>query len=97
MIKDNMMLTESDKTTIDLLAQKWRVKPEIHPDDFIFHFVYSHPSFSTKDAAIGYYFNDGQNSAQQLSKLLLEVCNYDSQQKINILEFASGYGVSHVI
>jgi len=92
MIKDNMMLTESDKTTIDLLAQKWRVKPEIHPDDFIFHFVYSHPSFSTKDAAIGYYFNDGQNSAQQLSKLLLEVCNYDSQQKINILEFASGYG-----
>lgn len=86
------MLTESDKTTINLLAKKWDVKPDIHLDDFIFQFVYNHPGFSSRDKAIQYYFDDGQTSAQNLSRLLLDVCRYDPQNKIKLLEFASGYG-----
>jgi hypothetical protein len=35
--KDNLMLTESDKKTAGLLAEKWNVSPDIHPDDFISH------------------------------------------------------------
>src|SRR5215510_10254902 len=86
------MLTESDKTNIGLVAEKWNVPSDIHPDDFIFRFVYENPTFSSKEAAIQYYFNDGQNSAYQLSKLLKEVCKYEEQQNIELLEFASGYG-----
>ena len=86
------MLTESDKTTAGLLAEKWKVSPDIHLDDFIFRFVYENPTFSSKEAAIQYYFNDGQNSAYQLSKILKDVCKYDDQQNISLLEFASGYG-----
>jgi len=86
------MLTELDKTNIGLLAEKWKVTPDIHPDDFIFRFVYENPTFSSKEAAIQYYFNDGQNSAYQLSKLLNEICKYEDQQNIDLLEFAPGYG-----
>lgn len=86
------MLTESDKITIHSLAEKWDVKPDIHPDDFIFRFLYENPTFSTKDAAIQYYFNDGQKSAKQLHRLLTEICKYKGEEEVKILEFASGYG-----
>jgi SAM-dependent methyltransferase len=86
------MLTESDKTTAGLLAEKWKVSPDIHPNDFIFHFVYDNPTFSTKEAAIQYYFNDGQNSAEQLAKILRDICKFGDPQAISVLEFASGYG-----
>jgi SAM-dependent methyltransferase len=86
------MLTESDKVTINSFAKKWDVKPDIHPDDFIFRFLYDNPTFLSKDAAIQYYFNDGQKSAQQLSGILIEICKHDGKQKIDLLEFASGYG-----
>lgn len=86
------MLTESDKTTASLLAEKWKVSPDIHPDDYIFQFVYELPKFATKEAAVQYYFNDGRNSASQLSAILKEICKYDPQQTISLLEFASGYG-----
>jgi SAM-dependent methyltransferase len=86
------MLTDTDKATINSLAKKWNVISDIHPDDFIFRFLYDNPSFSTKEAAIQYYFNDGQKSAQQLLNLLKDICKYDSQQDIKLLEFASGYG-----
>lgn len=86
------MLTESDKATIESLAEKWNVIPEIHPDDFIFRFLYDNPTFKSRDAAIQYYFNDGQKSAQQLLRILAEVCKYDGKLELKILEFASGYG-----
>jgi 2-polyprenyl-3-methyl-5-hydroxy-6-metoxy-1,4-benzoquinol methylase len=87
------MLTESDKTTAGLLAEKWKVSPDIHPDDYIFQFVYQLPKFaSNKDAAIHHYFNNGWNSASQLSAILKEICKYDPQQNLSLLEFASGYG-----
>lgn len=86
------MLSDSQKKVINALAEKWDVRPDIHPDDFIFRFLYDNPTFQTKDDAISYYFNDGRNSARQLLKILTDICGYDERQKIDMLEFASGYG-----
>jgi len=86
-----MELTKSDMDTIETTASKLGVIPDIHPDDLIFHFLYNHPNLS-KDGAIQYYFNDGEKSARQLRSLLTDVCNYNEDIKLNLPEFASGYG-----
>jgi len=86
------MLTESDKVVADLMGEKWKVSPDIDPDDFIFRFVYQNPKFTSKEAAVRFYFDNGQNSASQLSTILKEVCKYDDKQNISLFEFASGYG-----
>ena len=71
-------------------AQRWGVSTEIHPKDFIFHFLFEHPLLSKKNA-IEYYFNDGRQSAQTLKKLLTDVCGFEGKP-LELLEFASGYG-----
>lgn len=68
------------------------VSSEIHQDDFIFRFLFENPSFTSKENAIKYYFNDGQNSAKIISEILFTTCKFDHIQKIRLLEFASGYG-----
>ena len=67
------MLSVSNKATKRSLGEKWKVTPDIHPNDFIFRFLYENTVFSSKDDAIHYYFNDGQNSAQELSDILVEI------------------------
>jgi hypothetical protein len=42
--------------------------------------------------AIEYYFNDGFSSAQKLLSILKEICGFDGEEKLGLLEFASGYG-----
>lgn len=74
------------------LAQKWDTIPHIHPEDFIFQFVWNHPSFASKGDAIEYYFNNGADSAEKLANLLADVCGYSEDKPCNLLEFASGYG-----
>jgi len=73
------------------MAERWKVSPEIHPEDFIFQFLLNHPGFDSKSKAIEYYFNDGANSAQTLGKILIEICGF-SDKPVTMLEFASGYG-----
>jgi len=73
------------------MGDSFLVSPEIHQDDFIFKFLYDNPTFKTKEAAIEYYFNDGANSVSQLKSILTDVCSLDGN-KIDLLEFASGYG-----
>jgi len=68
------------------------VSPEIHQDDFIFRFLFENPVFPSKEDAIKYYFNDGQNSAKKLFEILIATCKFDHLQKIRLLEFASGFG-----
>lgn len=73
------------------MAECWNVNPEIHPEDFIFKFLYDNPSFRSKEEAIEYYFNDGAKSAQQLGTILTDICKYNDNN-IDLLEFASGFG-----
>ena len=86
-----------DLAACELAAQRWGVSPEIHPKDFIFRFLCEHPALSNEKAiehyskAIEHYFNDGQQSAQTLRKLLSDVCGLEGKP-VELLEFASGYG-----
>jgi len=73
------------------MAEQWNVSAEIHPEDFIFRFLFDNPGFASKASAIEYYFNDGAKSTSQLKTILTDVCKF-SEEKIDLLEFASGYG-----
>jgi len=68
-----------------------QVVPEVHPKDFIFRFVIENPVFQNLDSAVGYYFNNGAESAAKLRELLHRVCGWKGEP-FNLLEFASGYG-----
>lgn len=72
-------------------ARKHRVVSEIHPKDFIFHFLIENPTFDEKHQAVQYYFDDGAHSADKLSRLVHEYYG-ETNQKIQLFEFASGYG-----
>lgn len=67
------------------------VIPDIHEDDFIFHFMVEHPNIGPKGRAAEEYFNNGLDSARKLNKLLTEICGFQDKP-IDLLEFASGYG-----
>jgi hypothetical protein len=76
---------------INSCGRKFDVLPFIHEDDFIFKFIMSHPGFKTKNEAVENYFRNGENSAKQLSKLLIDICQRQ-HGPFELLEFASGYG-----
>ena len=65
------------------------VKNNIHPNDFIFHYIINHTDFSNFTSALDYYFSDGRRSACKLQSLCKEFFNH---KPISLLEFASGYG-----
>lgn len=67
------------------------VSPEVHPNDFIFQFLYHHPSFATKEDAINRYFEDGAASAKKVRNAIDRWIG-GRDQPLRILEFASGYG-----
>lgn len=73
-------------------AELLKVKPQVHLDDHIFRFVIEHPGFKAIDAAVRYYFEDGQRSARRLKAILSELGIYGSGRDLSMLEFASGYG-----
>jgi hypothetical protein len=66
------------------------VTPEVHPKDFIYWFLASHPEMSL-DSATSYYFHDGGQSARKLDDELTALF-MDEKRPIKLLEFASGYG-----
>jgi SAM-dependent methyltransferase len=73
-----------------LAAEKENVTPEVHPGDFIFWFVATHPDMSLESATT-YYFEDGARSAAKLDKELVTLFG-EEKKPIKLLEFASGYG-----
>ncbi len=70
---------------------KLGVVPAVHPGDFIFRWLLSHPNFAGRSSAIEYYFQDGRKSAETLRGVLQQL-GYDDGQPATLLEFASGYG-----
>jgi len=64
---------------------------KIHKEDFIFWFVYNHPRFKCEHDRFDYYFSDGKNSAEKLKNLCVNEMQMEPL-KINLFEFASGYG-----
>ena len=73
-----------------LAAEKQGVTPEVHPKDYIFWFVATHPEMSAENAT-AYYFEDGARSAAKLGDRLISLFG-DRPEPIKLLEFASGYG-----
>lgn len=73
-------------------ASKWKVIEAVHPDDFIFHFILKHPTFSDMDDAVRYYFDDARKSAELLKSILENDLSVNVAERKEMLEFASGYG-----
>lgn len=73
------------------MGAQWSVSAEVHAEDFIFRFLIDNPGFNSKEKAIEYYFNDGAKSTSKLKSLLEEICKFESP-RLELLEFASGYG-----
>ncbi|PGZ93613.1 methyltransferase [Bacillus pseudomycoides] len=76
---------------IKMIADKYHTVEHIHENDHIFRFVMEHPSFSSGEQAIEYYFNDGQKSASLFMELIQELLEV-KEEPTQVLEFASGYG-----
>ena len=83
--------TSTIKDAIINSAIRYGVSPEIHSEDFIFQFVVNHPQFQSQELAVDYYFQDGQKSCTKLISQIKEIFP-ESEKKIKLLEFASGYG-----
>src|SRR5262249_12403419 len=71
-------------------AKRHGVESMVHPQDFIYWFCATHPSW-TIEQGIEYYFWDGGRSARHLAEGFsgLGLC---ATPPVNLLEFASGYG-----
>jgi hypothetical protein len=73
-------------------AEKWGVSAKVHPQDYIFRFLLTNPTFADMNAAISYYFNTGHESAEKLNSVLRDDLSVDVTKGKEMLEFASGYG-----
>lgn len=71
-------------------AARFGVTAAVHPEDFIFRFLYENPSFATLAAAIDYYFMDGDRSATQVLRVIDQW--FERGRRLRVLEFAAGYG-----
>jgi SAM-dependent methyltransferase len=72
-------------------GSRLKVIPQIHGDDFIFHFLIHNPVFQHPQQAVAYYFENGADSASKLRDLLTNVCGRQLAG-LRLLDFASGYG-----
>lgn len=73
------------------MAKLHGVPADIHPNDAIFRFVYNHPGFQSKEAAVRYYFDDAAKSAAKVKTAIDRWCE-KREQRMSVLEFAAGYG-----
>jgi 2-polyprenyl-3-methyl-5-hydroxy-6-metoxy-1,4-benzoquinol methylase len=90
--KTDSLITPEILELCKISAVKHGVIPDIHPDDFIFHFLLNHPSLQQKKDAVDYYFDDGARSAKKLADILYTDLKFQKGIHMKILEFASGYG-----
>jgi SAM-dependent methyltransferase len=72
-------------------ALQHNVRHEVHPEDFLFHFLIGNSSFKSINDGVAYYFDDGARCAGKLRNLLIDVCGWQGAPT-KLLEFASGYG-----
>lgn len=73
----------------DAAGQRHGVPGTIDPRDWIFWFIFNHPSIPTKTAAVDTYFSGGAECAGKLGALIAEQRPIEGAR---ILEFAAGYG-----
>jgi methyltransferase family protein len=73
-------------------GRRFGVSPDIHPNDLIFRFLETHPSFDSLEGSVQYYFEDGARSASKLADLLYKNLGFDPATSVRLLEFAAGYG-----
>ena len=71
-------------------AVQHSVESAVHPQDFIYYFLCTHPLLSLT-GAIDYYFQDGATSARKLIDLVDGFGDL-RRRPVKLLEFASGYG-----
>lgn len=81
----------AEKQACETYGRDLAVVPDVHPDDFIYQFLITNPTFPNKDQAVKYYFNDGRASADKLRHLVEQDLGM-AGKTISLLEFASGYG-----
>jgi SAM-dependent methyltransferase len=73
-------------------AQTFGVKSDIHPKDLMFQFYLKQDQdFQTGGIGVRSYFESGRESAQRIDDLIHRFAA-PNQRRLNILEFASGYG-----
>lgn len=63
----------------------------VHVEDGIFQFIWQNATFSSKQEAVRYYFEDGQRSATRVRELI-DRWMPPREKPLSILEFAAGYG-----
>jgi SAM-dependent methyltransferase len=71
-------------------ASRLNVSMKVHPLDFIYRFLVSHPDL---EDPLRYYLEDGRTSAELLRQLLKEQTPWLLDRPFDLLEFASGYGM----
>lgn len=74
-------------------AARHSVSPEVHQDDFLWHFIAAHPAFPEPENVADYYFSDGAESATKLARLIADNLPRAVGDRYSLLEFASGYGM----
>ncbi len=72
------------------VAERLCVSPAVHPKDFIYWFCATHP-LKTVETGIDLYFENSGLSARMVADLAASL-GYTNDQKVKLLEFASGYG-----
>jgi len=72
-------------------ANQYYVESAIHPDDFVYWYIINSPSFPSRKAAIGYYFEDGNYSAKLFTDIIASF-GIETDRAVKLLEFAAGYG-----
>jgi SAM-dependent methyltransferase len=83
---------ENYEEEIRRTAQTFGVIPDIHPDDLMFQFYLKQDrDFQTGGVGVQRYFESGRKSAQRVDDLVRRFAA-PSQGRLNLLEFASGYG-----
>ena len=89
--REEVSWPESVRELCESSAKALGVSPAVHIDDYIFRFIYDNPVFKSKSGAVNYYFTDGNRSATKVKKAIDEWLA-PVGSRLNILEFASGYG-----
>lgn len=90
--ESRIRFSESAETLAADAAEKLKVSAEIHPEDFIFRFIYDNPVFNSKTAAVDYYFNDGRRSAEKVRASYEKWLGANAGEAPRVLEFACGHG-----
>lgn len=77
-------------------AAKFAVPPDIHAEDYVFQYLLDAQTDPDRDKVRAriteYYFYDGDRSAKQLDALIRQFHPDAASRRLQLLEFASGYG-----